>query len=363
MMNRFIYLAVLLTFGLGAFAQNTEYVFTEASELGLLGKVFPDTPNPYHRVDAEKFESLSKREIELVQMASGISCAFRTNSTTISVRTIYAKPTWPTNGNGISTRGYDLYIKKNDSWLYAASDVQSDKKLEENLVLIQDMEEGQIYECLLYLPLYSELSSVQIGILEGSFIEPLEAPFRHRVVVFGSSFTHGSSTTRAGMSYLAQFTRDTGIQLLSLGCSGNAKLQDSFTEVLCAVENVDAFLFDTFSNPSAKQIRERLFPFIERLQKSHPSVPLIFQSTIWREQRQFNIQKDRQEFEKAHVADSLMKIACRKYKNVYYIQPSATSEKHDTSVDGVHPGNFGYSLWAESIQKPVIRILRKYGLR
>lgn len=354
---------MLLTFGLGALAQNNEYVFTEASELGLLGKIFLETPNPYHRVDTVRFNSLSKREKELVQMASGISCAFRTNSTTISVKTKYAKPTWPTNGNGISTRGYDLYIKKDGCWLYAASEVQSDKKLEENLVLIKDMEKGQVYECLLYLPLYSELSSVQIGVSPGSFIESLEPPFRHRVVVFGSSFTHGSSTTRAGMSYPAQFTRDTGIQLLSLGCSGNAKLQDSFTEVLCDAENVDAFLLDVFSNPSAMQIRTRLLPFIEKMQKAHPGVPLIFQSTIWREQRQFNTQKDKQELNKAHVADSLMKIACRRYKDVYYIHPNATSKQHDTSVDGVHPGNLGYTLWTESIKMPVKKILRKYGIK
>ncbi len=64
-----------------------------------------------------------------------------------------------------------------------------------------------------------------------------------------------------------------------------------------------------------------------------------------------------------HTADSLMAIAVKRYKDVYYIRPNATDQAHDTSVDGVHPGDHGYTLWAESIQKSLKRILRKYGIK
>lgn len=337
--------------------------FTEASELTLVGKLFDDTPNPYHRLDTGRFEGLTAREKTLAMMSSGIACAFRTNSTSISVRTHYNAPTFPTNGNGISTRGYDLYIRENGRWLYAASGVNPDKKLDSNLVLLKDMPQGRSFDCLLYLPLYSELGSVQVGVLEGATIEALENPFRYRIAVFGSSYTHGSSTSRAGMSYPAQLSRHTGLQLLSLGVSGNCLLQDSFCQALCEARDVDAFLFDAFSNPKADLMRERLFPFIEKLQAAHPGVPLIFQATIWREQRRFNCAKEAQEAAKMHTADSLMAIAVKRYKDVYYIRPNATDQAHDTSVDGVHPGDHGYTLWAESIQKSLKRILRKYGIK
>ena len=59
-----------------------------------------------------------------------------------------------------------------------------------------------------------------------------------------------------------------------------------------------------------------------------------------------------------------MKVAVNRYDDVYYIRKTnATSHTHETSVDGVHPGDYGYTLWAESIMKPVTRILRKYGLK
>ena len=58
-----------------------------------------------------------------------------------------------------------------------------------------------------------------------------------------------------------------------------------------------------------------------------------------------------------------MKQAQKKYKNIYLVYPDATSPRHDTSVDGTHPGDYGYWLWAQSIEKPVLKILRKYGLK
>ena len=57
-----------------------------------------------------------------------------------------------------------------------------------------------------------------------------------------------------------------------------------------------------------------------------------------------------------------MAIACARYADVYYILPDATSPEHDTSVDGIHPGDHGYALWARSIEGPVLAILRKYGM-
>ena len=217
-------------------------------------------------------------------------------------------------------------------------------------------------ECLLYLPLYSEVNSVQIGVDKEATLEAMENPFRHRIGVFGSSYTHGSSTSRGGMTYIAQLSRNTGLQMLSLGCSGNSKLQPYFAAVLRDAD-VDAFLFDSFSNPTPKEMKERLFNFIETIQAAHPGKPLIFQRTIYRESRNFNMAVDKSEREKIETADSLMKIAMKKYPDIYYIFPKADTKDHNATVDGTHPDNRGYTVWAESIEKPVRKILKKYGIR
>ena len=73
--------------------------------------------------------------------------------------------------------------------------------------------------------------------------------------------------------------------------------------------------------------------------------------------------KEQKEREKQETAAELMKEACKKYENVYFIQTNATDELHETSVDGTHPGDYGYTLWANSIEKPLLKILKKYGIR
>lgn len=364
-MKRFITLIAAAAIAAAAFGQTPKHVkivYTEAADIQLVGKIFTDTPNPYHRVDTVKYKGFTTTENFQVRMSSGVICAFKTNSTVIRVKTTYGQQSFPTNTNGFSARGYDLYIRNaKGDWQWASSICPSNDDKTVDQELIKDMDRVE-HECLLYLPLYSEVNSVKVGIEEGATIEGI-VPFRHRVAIFGSSYTHGSSTSRAGMTYPAQFARATGIQLLSLGCSGNCKLQDYFCTALCDAKDIDAFVFDSFSNPSAAQMEERLFPFIERLQAAHPGVPLIFQRTIVRENRFFSNSRNRSEAVRMHMADSLMNIACKRYKDVYYIYPDASAKDHNATVDGVHPDNHGYSLWAESIQKPLCRILRKYGIR
>ena len=344
--------------------KNVKYEFTEASDLALVGKLFPDTPNPYNRIDTLRFKGFTKTENSQVRMSSGISVAFRTNSTTISVKATYGYKQYASHIGGYSSRGFDLYIKRDGEWVWAAAGCGPiDKEDGYNTVLIKNMD-GSMKECLLYLPLFSEEYSVQIGVQSGSVIEKGDVPFRHRVAIFGSSFTHGTSTSRPGMTYPAQFCRNTGIQLLSLGCSGNCKMQSYFADALVNAPDIDAFIFDSFSNPTIEEIRERLFPFIEKLQGAHPGKPLIFQHTIYRERRNFDLATEKNESERMRVVDELMAEAVKRYKDVYYVTTTnATSPKHDTSVDGTHPGDHGYSLWAESIQKPILKILRKYGIR
>jgi len=351
--------AALVSFG--QTPKNVEYVFTEASDLNLIGKIIENTGNPYHRVDTAVYKGFTVSENRQVRCASGIAVLFKTNSSTVSVKCKYGWKAVPMTGTMVSVRGFDLYIKDGDRWQYAAAGVNREGQEDKNLVLIRNMD-GKEKECMLYLPMYSELLSVQIGVERGAYLEALESPFRHRIGIFGSSFTHGSCTSRSGMTYPMQLMRRTGLQFLNLGCSGNGKMQPYFGAVLCDAD-VDALVFDVFSNPDAKMIEERLFPFIEQIQKAHPEIPLIFQQTIFRERRNFDTVVEKREAAKQETAARLMKEACRKYRHVYFIQTNAADPRHETSVDGTHPSDYGYALWADSIEKPLLRILKKYGIK
>lgn len=359
-MRKFILLVSLISIYTGIQAQ--EWNSVEASELTIIGKLMP-TSNPYHRVDTTLYKGFNSDESLQVRCASGMAVVFSTDSDCIWVDNVYGEQYHFLNSmTPYSYRGYDLYIKKDGEWLWAGANCPPIGKDSVPLPMASNMSEGE-KECLLYFPLFTEILSCRIRVPAQYHIKAIPNPFRHRVAVHGSSFTHGISTSRAGMSYPSQFSRMTGIQLLPLGCSGNCKMQDYFANVLADVE-ADAFILDAFANPRPEEMRERFFPFLEKLIAAHPGKPIIFQRCIYMEERNFNQVQARFEEEKAAVADSLMAIACKRYKDVYYITPDTKDKRHDsTTVDGIHPGDYGYTLWAESIRKPILKILKKYGIR
>ena len=367
-MKRFMILFVAMAYAVAAYSQENpsiEYKYVDATKLTVVGKVFNDTPEPFHRLDTEKFQGFNDKEKKLMTYASGIAIAFKSDSPSISFIPTYGEIKLSPATAVVSSRGFDLYIKDTEgkygpagNWVFA----ESHGGRADNPATIKDCLDTSMKEFLLYLPTYSEVKALKIGVEKGYKIAKIENPFRHRIAIFGSSYTHGACTSRSGMTYPAQLSRMTGLQFLSLGCSGNCKLQKHFAEALAAAD-VDAIVFDAFSNPSAGMIENTLFPFIEIIQKSHPDIPLIFQQTIYRETRNFNAEKDASEAEKMAMAEKMMKLAMEKYKNVYFIVPNAASATHDTSVDGTHPGDYGYWIWAESVRDQIVEILAKYDIK
>ena len=96
---------------------------------------------------------------------------------------------------------------------------------------------------------------------------------------------------------------------------------------------------------------------------AHPGKPLIFQRTIYWERGNFNLTERARTEGKWAASDSLMKIACKKYNDVYFIKSDASTPDHNHQVDGTHPDDYGYEVWAKSVRKPIVRILKKYGIK
>lgn len=334
-----------------------EYKYTDAQQLTVVGKLL-DTPEPYHRIDTEKYTGFSKGEAAQCRQSAGIAIAFTTDSKFIGVDIKYDKINRLVHG----ISGCDLYIKRDGQWIFAGTGVasQSTNGQFHTLKLLPDSYDGW-KECIVYLPLQSEVNTLQIVTDPESTVKPLENPFKGRIAVFGSSFTQGASADRPGLTYSAQLSRMTGYQFINMGFCGNSKLQQYFADALLAAENVDAYVFDAFSNPTPAEVQKRLFPFIEKFQASRPGVPLIFIQTLSREKRNFNPTYDKKEQEKMDMADSLMTIAVGKYPNVYWIETTNTSDgTHEWSVDGTHPSGYGYHLMAKSLMEPLVEILKEY---
>ena len=356
----FTLLLVCVAMSLSASAQNIEFV--DATELGIHGYTKKTDKSPYYRYDYTPYEGFNKSVISHSKKCPGLYVVFKTNSTKISASWENVPTRSGNNTTGISQIGLDLYIKKEGKWCYAAvgrasTDPTQSKRTK---TLIKGLAEGE-KECILYLPLWCEITSLKIGIDEGATIQGLPSPFKHKVIVHGSSITHGASASRPGMTYPAQLSRNLGIDFVNFGFSGQCKMQPQFLEFLKGCE-ADAFLFDAFSNPSEKEVRARLSNFVEEMVKAHPGKPLIFlQSPIDQDSR-FNVKKYEARVGINTAAAQIMKELTKKYKDVYFLEVKNVLGT-DATIDNSHPTDLGFQRFLNAYQPKIAKILKKYGIK
>ncbi len=340
-------LLVLALSGTKTWSQAAQSRFVDATQLTLIGKAVP-TAHPYHRLDTVVHKGLTASENQQARCASGLALVFSTNSNYIEVLPKYILERKTDNVTGLASAGFDLYVKKDGKWVYVNTAVPAKR---DAVVRISDEMGTDLKECLLYLPVFSELQQLQVGVEANASLQAIANPFKRKTVFFGSSFTQGTSASRPGMSYPMQVQRMLNLDVCNLGFAGNSKLQPYFAEILAGTQ-ADAFVFDAFSNPNADLIQDRLESFVARLVKAHPSTPLIFVETIFRGKASFNSKIKASELAKRETAKKLMNELVKRYPNVYFVpSPLTEEESHDTSADGVHPSDLGYFYWARNLSK------------
>ena len=258
------------------FAAAQKYV--DASTLTIIGRTCLMEGHPYFRVDTTRYHFDEKIVRRYCSYPAGMTVLFTTDSRKIEARWTTTPCNYGSNMTPILQRGMDLYVRENGVWTMAGV-ARPGLDAKHKSTIVEHMD-GTPKECMLYLPTWSELLTLEIGIDETASLTPIESPYKHRIIVFGSSVTHGASASRPGMCYPARMSRMTGIEFVNLGFSGSCELQPEFARLL-AETDADAYLFDAFSNPSPAKIRDRLDAFVASLAQAHPDKPLIFMQTHW----------------------------------------------------------------------------------
>ena len=337
----------------------------DAADLTIIGKPIP-TSKPFTRVDTAVYKFGSVTIDRYANYSTGLAVLFETDS-----RSIRAK--WTTGGSNsgqnqtaIAQKGLDMYILKDGKWVFAGTGNPVMGKAPFNKhesVVVTDMAEGP-KQCLLYLPLFDRVDNLEIGLEEEASIKPLANPFRHNIIVHGSSITHGASASRSGMTYAARLGRDNGWYTSNLGFSGMCKLQKEYAHYLADIKDVDAFIFDTFSNPNAEEITARFNEFVDIVRAAHPGVPMIFLQTERREIRNFNVKRDASEQAKQDAAEQVVKARMKTDKHIYFIDSDGfLGTDHLGTVDGTHPNDLGFARMLEVITPKIKKTLKKYGIR
>ena len=342
-------------------AQNTsKLTYHNTNQLFLYGKAF-ETPQQFHRADTSLYNDLPNAVKQLLTNSAGLAISFKTNSKTIGAKWCVTDRKAAVNMTPIGQKGLDLYIKRNGKWQFAG--VGRPSKTCSEAMIVKSMD-GSEKECLLFLPLYDELKSIEIGIDEGSKITALANPFKKRIAIYGSSIVQGASAGRPGMAYPAILSRNTGLYFMNLGISGNAKMEPSAAKMVSDVV-ADAFILDCIPNPNPTQIKERTEDFAKTIRAKHPKAPIIFIQTIIREHSYFDLAVQRVvKGQNEEITAAVNRLKASGMKDVYLISAEKLlGDDHDGTTDGTHPNDLGFYRMAEQLGPQLTKILSAYNIK
>jgi hypothetical protein len=184
---------------------------------------------------------------------------FRTDSATIAVRSemadMYEIPRMPRLTSG----GFDLYLGTGAAkrFLKPAPPKPGEMRVEE--LPVSGLPEGEMREWTLYMPLYGNPASVEIGFAPGSKLLP-PPPFsiKRPLAFYGSSITQGACASRPGNCYTNILARWLDAPVRNFGFAGNAKGEDYMAEEIASLE-LSAFVLDYDHNaPNPEHLGPRM---------------------------------------------------------------------------------------------------------
>jgi len=342
----------LMTFMATSYAQEktNTFKYTDAQQLSKSGQ-WPKTTENYYRVQEEDRAKLTKAVQNLALRPAGINITFQTNSKSIAAKWKLKPYKVQANMTPIGVNGLDLYGWNGKGWQFVYVGIPS--KDENSTTLISNLD-GKMRHYKIYLPLYTELSSLEIGIDESAEIKPADPAYinQKKVAIYGSSITQGSSASRPGMAYPSILSRKLNVETINLGFSGNGKMEIEIADILAKIP-ADVYIMDCVPNPSPQQIKERSYPLIAKLRKLKPGVPIIMMESIQREFSNWNSEANtkltQQNAEFRITYDRLIREG---NKNIYYIKSSElTGDDHEATTDGTHLSDLGFMRVAEAVQK------------
>lgn len=303
----------------------------------------------FRRMPEKVAASVSPAVLELHTRCSGGRLRFRTDSPYLAIHAQMGQigPVPHVSLTGLA--GFDLYVgQQHVKPFIPPMDIQDSYMGKLPLP-------GGMQEITLYFPLYAGVRELEIGLAEGSRLEPASAyPDPKPIVFYGSSITQGAAASRAGMCYTNRVCRELNRDIWNLGFSGSARGEPAIAEYIAGLP-MTCFVCDYDHNASTLQDLERThWPLYRAVRQANPDLPIVFMCRprfVVNDFTQQRIDLIRSNYEKAKAEGD---------RNVYLLTGPELMElaRYDGTVDGVHPNDLGFYSMAQTVIPLLERILK-----
>ena len=360
-MKKLLLIALLLLGGCLTALSQDSVNYVDASAFPVYGKAYADDGPRYRRLPESLHGVVRDALWNLGTNSAGLYLRFRTSAPEVYARWTNTGYTMP-HMTDVGTGGLDLYAFIDGEWKFVGSgfDWNGPRKTDHKRRLVGHMDPVE-REYMLYLSLYDEVKSLELGAPEGYTLEQpvLASPKAGSpIVMYGTSILQGGCASRAGMAHTNIIARRFDRTVINLGFSGNAHLDYEIAELMAGVENPAVFVMDYVPNAKPERIEERGEKFFHIIRDKHPGVPVIFvedplfphgivDKAIAEEVSSKNAAQ-KALFEKLKKAGE---------KNIYYI-PAEKMTTSEDFVDGVHLTDRGMTHYADLLSKTLKKVLK-----
>ena len=321
-----------------------------------------DVNTIYHRLPAKAEKSVSPDVWELSKHAAGLSLRFWSNSKSIAVK-------YKLKGNlamqhmpstGVS--GLDLYSKSYDGkWLRCWGWYAIDTVSNYHFSIVDHSESYKTYgrEYQLFLPLYNEIDSLEIGITEDAFLKALPIRKEKPIVAYGTSICQGACASRPGMAWTNILERKLERPVVNLGFSGYGRLEPELIDLMAEI-NAKLYILDCLPNldPYRDDTYTLTLNAVRNLKEKKPDVPIILTAHIGYASALTN-KKDKSSFEMLNAAldSAFYALKSEGVTKIFLLQGEDLDFNFDMYVDKVHPNDYGMVQYADAYEILIRKIL------
>lgn len=337
------------------------YDIKACPQFKIYGLYKPEAEPRFCRLPYNVAASVSEKLAPYAYSTSGGRIRFCTDSAYVAINAKMNIFNRTAHFSVLGTSGFDLYLEEGSDIRFYKSFIPPENLSNEGYSSVIEFGSSAMRTITIYFPLYNGVDSLEIGLNPGaSLLTAPDISNRPPMLFYGSSITQGGCASRAGNSYSAILSRQFNTDFVNLGFSGAARGEQAMQNYLAGIK-CSVFVCDYDHNAlSVEALNDTHSSLFNTFRKQQPLTPVIFitRPDVW----QNNSNTVWPAFYPTDDVAARREVIYKTYsdakesgdENVYFIDGSELfcKEYRDCStVDGLHPNDFGFVYMASRIAK------------
>jgi len=219
--------------------------------------------------------------------------------------------------------------------------------------------EDKGYNFELFLPLYNEVSWLEVGVPEGRELGFIPVNNEEKpIVVYGTSIAQGACASRTGMAWTNIVHRESRYPVINLGFSGNALIEEEVFRLLAEID-AGLYILDCLPNMSTERtelIYDRLIKGVGIL-REHSQAPILFVEHDYANGASSQQARDWFTGSNSEQQRAYERLKADGVKGLYYLSHDEMGFTQDSMVEGLHPNDLGMRQYADAYLKKIATIL------